>query len=247
MEPALADTRKPLTGKPLIGINLDLDGEHSKTASIPSAYYRAVEKSGGIPVLIPPMPEADLRNLLKRIDGVMLIGGLDYPPSFYNQIPHPTAQIIDSERGDFDKLLATIVVKETKLPFLGICAGSQILNIACGGSLIQDIPSAKPDSKVSHRHKMENAVNTHIVFFKQGSKLAGFYRTTEISVPANHHQAADKLGTGLSQAAQTADGITEALEMEDKPFVIGVQYHPELDYEHNEKLFEEFIKQAEKH
>jgi putative glutamine amidotransferase len=240
--PALANQTKPL-----IGINVDLEGETSKNASVPSPYYAAVEKSGGIPVLIPPMPEADLRALLKRLDGVMLIGGLDYPPAFYNQKAHPTAQIIDEERGNFDKLLTTIVVKETKIPFLGICAGSQILNIACGGSLIQDIPSTKPESTVAHRRKSGERVNTHVVIFNAGTKLASLYSDKKLPEPANHHQAVDKLGENLKEAAHTEDGIVEAVEMDSKPFVIGVQYHPERDYEHNQTLFKEFIKEATKY
>jgi putative glutamine amidotransferase len=232
------------SAKPIIGINVDVDEGVSKDASVLGPYYEAIEKSGGIPVLIPPMPEEDLRTLLKTLDGVMLIGGWDYPPDFYGQKVDPSDHVMDARRANFDKLLIKTLVKDTELPVLGICAGSQILNIAQGGDLIQDIPSAKPESKVSHRHHMENGVNKHIVVFTPGTKLAALYTVKELSVPAAHHQAVGKIGDGLTKAAQSEDGVTEAVEMDSKPFVIGVQYHPERDYDNNKALFAAFIEQA---
>lgn len=233
------------SNKPIIGINVDVEDEKSKDASVFGDYYRAIEKSGGIPVLIPPMPAEDMRTLLSKLDGIMLIGGWDYPPDFYGQKVHPSVHLMQESRANFDKLLATTVIKDTNLPFLGICAGCQILNISQGGDLIQDIASAKPDSKVSHRRSMTGGqINKHLVVFDPGTKLAGFYSVKELSLPANHHQAVDKIGAGLKGVAHTEDGVVEAIEMDAKPFVIGVQYHPERDYENNKKLFDAFIEHA---
>jgi len=232
--------------KPLIGINVDIEGP-KRNARIYGTYYEAIEKSGGIPILIPPMPESDLRSLLGRLDGVMLIGGDDYPPSYYGQKQHAKDRVMDETRASFDKLLASVAIKDTKLPILGICAGCQIINISQGGDLIQDIPTALTDSKVIHRSKGDEKIARHTVTFMPGSKLSGLYTAREISVPAAHHQSVDKLGAGLIKSATAQDGVTEAIEMSSKPFVIGVQFHPERDYENNKALFDAFISNARAH
>jgi Predicted glutamine amidotransferases len=149
------------------------------------------------------------------------------------------------ERSDYDVELARAVLKTDRLPLLGICAGCQVLNIASGGSLIQDIPSHKPDSKVTHRGP-QGAVR-HTVTLVSGSKLAKIYEKTSFEVPTAHHQCVGKLGSQLKVAANTEDGIVESVENTERPFVVGVQWHPERDFENNEALFKEFVKQCSKY
>lgn len=227
--------------KPVIGINVDPD-EAASLYQIPSRYVDAIRKSGGIPVLLPPVPAEDLVVTLAKVDGVIMIGGDDYPPSLYNEKQHETVELMPKERSDYDVELARAVLKTDRLPFLGICAGCQCLNIASGGSLIQDIPSHKPDSKVAHRGS-QGAVR-HIVTLVPGSKLAKIYGKTSFEVPTAHHQCVGKVGSQLKVAANTEDGIVESVENPQRPFVVGVQWHPERDFEGNQALFKEFVKQC---
>lgn len=227
--------------KPVIGINVDPD-EATSLYQIPSRYVDAIRKSGGIPVLLPPVPPEDLAITLKKVDGVVMIGGDDYPPSLYNEKQHETVELMPKERSDYDVELARAILKTDRLPFLGICAGCQVLNIASGGSLIQDIPSHKPDSKVAHRGP-EGAVR-HTVTLVPGSKLSKIYGKSSFEVPTAHHQCVGKLGDNLKVAANTEDGIVESVENTERPFVVGVQWHPERDFDNNEALFKEFVKQC---
>ncbi|HEY9776587.1 MAG TPA: gamma-glutamyl-gamma-aminobutyrate hydrolase family protein [Planktothrix sp.] len=230
--------------KPVIGINVDITGEKTKEMQVGERYVQAIERAGGIPVFLPPVPAPDLPAILKRVDGIMCIGGLDYNPQMYGQKPEPSVDLIDEQRNDYDYSLARTVINKTNLPFLGICAGSQILNIGLGGTLIQDIPTDhKSETVVKHRGE---GFTTHMVNLENGSKLFKIYGKTQLNVPTSHHQAVDKLGTGLKVAAHADDGITEAVELPGDRFVIGVQWHPERDFDNNAALFNEFIAQARK-
>ncbi|HEY9754980.1 MAG TPA: gamma-glutamyl-gamma-aminobutyrate hydrolase family protein [Oculatellaceae cyanobacterium] len=232
--------------KPLIGINVDLAESKRKEASIPCYYYEAIEKSGGIPVLIPPMPEQDMRSVLGKLNGLLLIGGDDYPPSMYGEKPDPKTSVMNQERSDFDLALIKEALHESKLPILGICAGCQILNIGSGGSLVQDIPSHHPESKIVHGgpYSAQEGPHMHKVTFEKSTRLSKIYEPASLTVPTSHHQCVGKVGKDLNVAAKTDDGLPEAVERTGERFVVGVQWHPERDFEHNKALFAEFIKQA---
>ncbi len=232
--------------KPVIGINLDIEGEKPKLAKVQAFYYESVKSAGGIPVLIPPLSDQELDQLLSRLDGLLLTGGNDYCPSRYGETKHESVELAHDDRLDFDWRLLKKSIERPELPVLGICAGSQILNIALGGSLYQDIPSDFPGTKVEHSTKngWKNGFNFHKVKLNKGSKLLEIYGIEEIDVPTSHHQAVKKLGSGLVAAASAEDGVVEAVEYENRPFVIGVQWHPERDYEGNQKLFKAFVQAA---
>lgn len=230
--------------KPIIGVNVDIEGEKPKKASVQSNYYECVAKAGGIPLLIPPCSDDDLADVLKRLDGIMLIGGLDYCPSFYSESKHEKAELAHDDRLDFDLRLMNKCLENKSLPVLGICAGAQILNIGLGGSLYQDIPSEFPHSKVTHSSEngwLEGFSN-HTVRISESSKLAQIYSKKELAVPTSHHQAVKMLGKGLKASAFAEDEIIEAVELDGPSFIIGVQWHPERDYDGNEELFRAFIK-----
>lgn len=240
--------------KPVIGINLDLNTEGNKY-SISARYLDAVAKAGGIALLLPPMNAAELAQVMPSLDGLLMIGGDDYPPASYGQKIEEKTSVMAPARSQFDMLVVRSVLAQPPMPYLGICAGSQVLNIASGGELIQDIPTAKPDSKVSHSGKngwQGNAAGSHVVSLNPGSKLAAIYSGTlessgkplSFAVPTSHHQCVSKLGKDLQVAATAADGVTEAVEIVGDRFVVGVQWHPERDFEHNNVLFAELIKQA---
>ncbi len=237
------------TFKPMIGINMDVEAGKPKTFRILPDYVNAITKAGGIPVVIAPMPEAQLTELLKRLDGVMMIGGNDYPPELYKQTADKTVVPMDIDRSTFDMSLVKAVLNNGRIPFLGICAGCQALNIGSGGSLVQDIPTRFAESKVMHSSPKgwQVGFNKHQIKPEPGSNLSKIIDKDGLLVITSHHQSVDKVGNGLRIAARTDDGVTESIEATDKNFVMGVQWHPERDFETNKALFKEFIKQGRLH
>jgi putative glutamine amidotransferase len=233
--------------KPLIGINLDLEETDHKESTISVLYYEAIKRSGGIPILIPPISKQDLHELLPKLDGVMMIGGADYPPALYGKETEPATSLMEKERSDFDMELTKAALETPDLPILGICAGCQVLNIQPGGSLIQDIPSHQPKSAIMHASHdgWKKGFNKHTVKFESDSKLGKIY-SAPLAVPTAHHQCIDRVATGFRVVARTEDGLPEAIEKTGERFVVGVQYHPERDFEANKALFAELIRLASK-
>lgn len=231
--------------KPLIGINVDLNDNGHKEASISALYYEAIERSGGLPVLIPPMPAGDIHPVLSKLDGVLLIGGADYPPALYGEEAEKFTSVMHKERSDFDLALVKEALKMPAMPILGICAGCQVLNISDGGTLIQDIPAHNPQSKVLHASPegWQKGFHKHLVEFEKGTRLAAIYQAP-LTVPTSHHQCIGKVGSDFKIVAHAQDGLPEAIERAGDRFVVGVQFHPERDFEHNKALFSEFIQEA---
>ncbi len=236
----------PENMKPIIGINLDVTGGSPPQAAIQSTYFEAVQKAGGIPVLLPPMPDSDLDDLFRSLQGLMLIGGLDYCPTKYGEQASSLVELCDPRREDFDFRLIDRTISRTDMPILGICAGAQLLNIALGGSLIQDINSELPDTQVVHTINAGWQANPHKhpINLKLSSQLGKIYKSDRLNVPTSHHQSVKKLGQGLIAVAHADDGIIEAIELEGRPFTIGVQWHPERDFEGNADLFKHFVQAA---
>lgn len=238
--------------KPVIGINVDVTAGPPEEARVQALYFDAVRKAGGVPLLIPPMPDADLKIALERLDGLMLIGGYDYCPSKYGEkLDEETkaklnVELAHERRQDFDFTLMGLALQKQALPILGICAGAQLLNVELGGTLITDIIHELPDSEVLHASKngWKDGFKRHEVALEENSAIAAIYKSTRIDVPTSHHQAVDKPGRGLTIAARADDGVVEAVELEGRKFVIGVQWHPERDFEGNRSLFEAFIQQC---
>ncbi len=217
--------------KPLIGIASLTD----------SNYVRAIRESGALPVILPNTDgsAAGIDEYLEILDGLLMPGGADIPPSEWGEEPHPTVKLLDDDRYHFEKALISAWIKQTKKPLLGICLGSQWINVAHGGSLVQDIPS---EFGVNHREVK------HPVTLEDGSKLAAIFGETTFEVNSLHHQAVRKLGTGLRIVAKSPDGIVEATESTDPDrFLIGVQWHPEKLFQtdlRQQKLFKAFIEAA---
>ncbi|MCC7531752.1 MAG: gamma-glutamyl-gamma-aminobutyrate hydrolase family protein [Candidatus Melainabacteria bacterium] len=238
--------------KPVIGINVDVTEGPPEEARVQALYFDAVRKAGGVPLLIPPMPDSDLKLALERLDGLMLIGGYDYCPSKYGEnLDEETkarlnVELAHERRQDFDFALMGLALEKQALPILGICAGAQLLNVELGGTLITDILHELPESNVLHASKngWQDGFKRHEVVLEEKSAIAAIYKSTRIDVPTSHHQAVDKPGKGLTIAARADDGVIEAVEMEGRKFVIGVQWHPERDFEGNRSLFEAFIQQC---
>ena len=204
-------------------------------------YFDSVELAGGTPVLIPQVgADETLRDLLGRLDGLVITGGPDTPPARYGQPPHPMTKPVHCRRDEFDfRCLGTAL--DLGLPILAICYGAQLLNIFMGGTLIQDIPSQRPSAD---RHAQEGPRLLHPVRIEPGTKLARCLGVTEVEVASSHHQAVDRVGRGLRVSARSRDGIIEGIETEDDRLILGVQWHPEeLAAKHPEhlKLFQAVV------
>lgn len=185
--------------KPLIGINLDIKKGPPEEASIQTTYTDSILKSGGLPVLLPPMPAADLKYIVHRLDGILLIGGADYCPTLYNEEPDATVELAEPRRQEFDLAVARLALAEEDMPVLGICLGCQLINILQGGSLVQDIKSAHPHSQVEHSSKdgWKNGFVRHSVELVAGSKISAIFKNQKFEVPTSHHQSVKQVGHGL--------------------------------------------------
>jgi putative glutamine amidotransferase len=197
--------------------------------SISRTYVQAVELGGGAPVIIPPhLEEAELRAIFARLDGLLLSGGGDIQPSFFGEEDSGLLWLVDERRDRLELALARWALAE-ELPLLAICRGHQVLNVAAGGTLIQDIPTSVPGalnhSTVAGRPKSSVA---HMVEVTTGSRLAALIGAGDLGVNSAHHQAVKAVGDGLIVTARAPDGIIEGLEIADHPFCVGVQWHPEV-------------------
>jgi putative glutamine amidotransferase len=213
---------------PLIGVTTSVDTRRSpERAYVNSPYLYAVQRAGGVPVLLPPQLDADARAVLAdRLDGVLLTGGGDVDPARYGEARHPAADDV-SEARDVLELWLTRHALERQVPLLAICRGVQVLNVALGGSLCQDIPSVLA-SPILHRQTEARHEPTHHVKIEPGSRLAAILGVLEVDVNSFHHQSIERLGTGLRTVAVASDGVIEGVERAgSEAFVIGVQWHPE--------------------
>lgn len=233
--------------KPLIGVNVDIKpgtAEKPSECSLQAPYIEAIQQSGGLPILIPPMPDSDLSVIVKKLNGVVFVGGPDYFPQRYGEEPDENTKMVDGLRDEFDFRFFNRVLEHSQMPTLGICLGSQLFNVALGGSLIQHIPKQFPHSNVEHSSTdgWINGFNKHLVTLEEGSKLWQIYQKAEINVTTSHHQAVKDVGDKLKVVARAEDGVVEAIELDDRRFLIGVQWHPEREYEQSKCLFDEFVK-----
>jgi putative glutamine amidotransferase len=204
----------------------------------PQTYSRAVERAGAVPVLVPPIPPGGIPRLIERLDGVLFTGGEDVDPALYGAARHERTDEPDARRDRFELALARAVI-EAGLPFLGICRGLHVLNVARGGTLVQHLP----DAVGHHGHASDRArMSLHDVRIEPASKL-GRLLGEKISVPGSHHQAVARLGDGLEAAAWADDQIVEAAEFRGNRFGIGVQWRPEEA--DDLRIFEAFAEAAE--
>ena len=193
---------------------------------VPEGYISAVEMAGGLPVCLPLVEDPEtIGAIMERVDGVILTGGPDINPQFYDQEPKPNLGEIDCELDIMELETARTAVDSGK-PVLGICRGIQILAAAFGGELIQDIPT-ETDDLLNHNQKASKTVLSHKVFLDPDSLLHDIVGQKEIWVNSKHHQAVGTLPQGFAATARSSDGLIEAMEHPDHPFLLGVQWHPE--------------------
>jgi putative glutamine amidotransferase len=212
--------------RPLIGISSYGRAGERQTFSVPCEYVDVVRLAGGVPLILPPV-ENEIPEALDAIDGLILPGGGDVDPAHYGGRHHDANYGISAERDRFELALARAALARPDLPVLCICRGMQLLNVAVGGDLIAHIPDHFGE-RVTHRHPDRLPV-PHPVRLEPDSRIARILGTTDLVVQSIHHQAVGKIGAGLRAVAWSPDGVVEGLESERHPFVLAVQWHPELD------------------
>jgi putative glutamine amidotransferase len=188
-------------------------------------YLRAIEASGGLPVVMPPLELEAIEPLLGRLSGICLSGGPDLDPETYEERPHPELGPTEPDLDRFELELAR-QADERGLPLLAICRGTQALNVARGGSLHQHLPD-RPGVTIEHRQRMGGDKIAHNVTIAAGSRLARLMGRREAAVNSFHHQGIHRLGHGLRAVAWSPDGVIEGVEAPAREFVVGVQWHAE--------------------
>ena len=209
--------------KPIIGMPIDKEGEYLR---LRYQYSEAVIKAGGLPLLIPH--ENDPLSVAEIIDGLLIPGGADIAPSYFAEEPHSSLKIAPRERTDFEIGVVKAIMKARK-PIFGICYGMQLINVALGGSLYQDIGS-QLDTAIDHRRGYHRIMGGDSMF------------RGEFMVNTSHHQAVRGLGDRLEVCAASDDQLVEAICLSDYPFLVGVQWHPERsDDALSMNLFRRFV------
>ena len=241
--------------KPVIGITAHIMSDLSSLSHEPfghshigNTYVISISKAGGIPVIIPSsLNEEERAKIVEMCDGFLFSGGLDISPSFYNEDAHMN---LNRTNIAFDRTQIGLMkdVIRARKPVLGVCRGHQVMNVASGGSMYQDIGEI-PGSYIKHSHETGNADIAHKVLIKEDSMLHKLFGD-QTMVNSYHHQAVKDLGENVKAVAFAADGVVEAIEIQDYPFGLGVQWHPEAMYaignDAMKPIFDAFIAAASK-
>jgi len=235
----------------LIGITADFDSsgktrDRAKPGAmifLPERYCRALERAGGIPVILSPGGSRSVANrLLDRLDGLVISGGnFDIHPSLYGEKPIKELGEIKEERTEFELNLTRLALKRD-LPLLGICGGAQALNVALGGTLYQDIATQLPEA--TEHGQSAKTLGGHRIQIQIGTRLARILNRRILEVNTTHHQAVKGLGAGLVVNATATDGLIEGIESSRHSFVMGIQWHPEVlaaNCLHQRKLLSVFV------
>jgi putative glutamine amidotransferase len=227
--------------RPLVGITTYVTVARfgawdTEAALVPGDYVHAVERAGGRPLLVPPS-DAGVEETLDAVDGLIFSGGSDLEPELYGQDPHPETYGVVPERDRAELALLTAAL-ERDLPVLAICRGSQVLNVALGGDLVQHLPDLVGHEQ--HKHT-PGVFADHDVDVENGTRLAALLGD-RAPVKSHHHQGFGRLGDGLRASAHAEDGAVEAVEASARRFALGVLWHPEAG--EDMKLFEALVEEA---
>jgi putative glutamine amidotransferase len=199
----------------------------AERTGVNAAYVRSMLAAGGVPIILSPLlgPSYAMRAL-DGVDGLLLTGGEDIHPAWYGAEPSPRLYPPSHER-DLYELALFAAARQRELPILGICRGIQLVNVALGGTLFQDLPSERP-GPVAHDPGGARDARTHEIRLEEGSRAARALGRTALSVNSFHHQAVDRLAGGLIASGWSADGLIEAAESPaEAPWLLAVQWHPE--------------------
>jgi len=242
-----------IMGRPVIGIVGNLLVEQGgfspgmERSYVNNDYVAAVERAGGIPLILPVVRGQDVaERQTECADALLISGGYDIDPLLYGEEPHRALEFVYRDTDIFQlRTIKTALAKGQ--PLLAICKGIQLLNVACGGTIYQDLDEI-PDSFVKHSQNRKRSCPSHTVVAEEGSVIAELLGTT-FPVNSYHHQAVKDVGRGLKVTSRAMDGVAESLEMEGESFVIGVQWHPEMMMSGGDDmlpLFLRLVEEAEK-
>jgi len=210
---------------PRIGITVDTHDRPEHYES-PTEYATSVEKAGGLPLLLPYKSDLSLiPEYLDTLDGILFSGGNDLDPSAWGETYHPKAEPIDPARERFEMALLA-EVERRRLPALGICLGSQLMNVYRGGTLTQFIPDQNLEPSIEHR-KIDSVVPRHAVHVRPESVVSQILAKTDLDANSSHKQAVNRVGKGLRIIGTAPDGVVEGVEDPAFPLFLGVQWHPE--------------------
>jgi putative glutamine amidotransferase len=201
-------------------------------------YAEAIAMAGGNAVILPAASAENAGETLARLDGLILSGGSDIPHEVLHVPPHASCHYMPIERWRSDVLWLTTAQK-MHMPVLGVCLGMQEMNVAAGGSLIQDIPTERPGALP---HARPDEMCQHEVKLTEGSKVAGLARSPIVAITSAHHQGIDKVAEAYRVVATSSDGIIEAIESPSDDFLVGVQWHPERCLDQPNWLLEGFVR-----
>lgn len=232
---------------PLIGISGSMN-DAEKQVFLVRAYMQALLQAGGVPVMLSPdMKDSALTACLDHLDGLLLAGGGDIIPARFGEEPIPELGETTPVRDDFELTLLPMAM-ERQMPVLGICRGVQVMNVALGGTLYQDLPAqyhSDPIPLLPHKQEKPYECPTHAIQVNPVSLLYRLIGQETVQVNSMHHQSAKAIAPSLRITASATDGVVEALEHPDLPFFLGVQWHPErLTDTASQQLFKGFISAA---
>jgi putative glutamine amidotransferase len=239
---------------PVIGVTPDFNagdradmGGREPTYFLRARYIRAIEELGGIPLILPLVEGAAARRrLLDGVDGLLLTGsGPDLPPRLYGERQRYKFPLVSERRSSFELELVH-QARTRDLPLLGICGGMQTVNVACGGSLYQDIPS-QVQGALDHRQKTKAVHLAHAVTVSPQSLLRKIVHQAKLMVNSSHHQSVKTVAPSLRASAVASDGIVEAIESPAHRFLLAIQWHPEFLFERHRphrRLFEALLRAA---
>jgi len=235
--------------RPVVGVTCGSIPEGGRLA-LDLEYVEALCRAGAVPFVIAPgLPEEALPEVLESLDGLLLSGGPDVDPAHFGEDPLPAMGRIDPGRDGVELPLARLALG-AGLPILGICRGAQVLNIAAGGDIYQDLPSQLPGCLGHVQQPTPMTYPTHGLEVRDDSLLCAITMTTGFRVNSWHHQAVRKPAPGFAVTATAPDGVAEAIEKPGAPFVLGVQFHPESMAKGGSReaglLFEAFVRACSK-
>ncbi|MHA6253224.1 gamma-glutamyl-gamma-aminobutyrate hydrolase family protein [Oceanobacillus sp. CAU 1775] len=239
-----------MTLKPLIGITAGFvkNGDYIKGNYVHQDFINSVVNNGGIPIIISYNHIESAVEILKLCDGLIVTGGEDVSPEYYNEEPHQNLGVTTPIR-DVTEMTLVKYALESDLPLLAVCRGIQVLNVTLNGTLYQDIPSSFKESYQHFQKGSELYKDTHWINVAKGSHLYEIFKKERVRVNSFHHQSIKQLGDGLKVTAKSSDGIIECVEYQENSFALGVQFHPEFMASTNQlmnRLFKSLVEASKK-
>jgi putative glutamine amidotransferase len=228
-----------------IGVDSGLGLPGQEWQLLADDYIKAIERAGGSPLILPITENMEtLSRVLSVLDGILFTGGNDIDPRYYGEWPGPGLGVIDPRRDRHEIELAKTALYDMDIPVLGICRGCQLLNVASGGTLYQDLRLDRPEGLYHTQKYAPKYHPVHPVSIKPGSRLHAIFGQEELGVNSFNHQAIKRVGGGFEVTMTAPDGLVEGIEMPGERFVVAVQWHPEMMIDHDPGylvLFKAFV------